>query len=393
MKHRYIVLGSDLPKPSSKGLGDFAMEAALAQPAAEPTLSVSVAEFDEAQVKEMHNNPNVHGIGPADVPLTLIAPLAGAPGATGATPWGLQAVGALTSSCTGKGVRVAVLDTGLQAEHEAFKALRTDGRIVVRNFTNGNVADVVDSHGHGTHCAGTIAGGTVAGQRIGIAPDIERLIVGKVLGLGGGSNETLVQAIEWAAAQGSHIISMSLGIDFPGLVRQLTEVNGLPVQAATSLALKQYRETVTLFGKLADFLSVRNVLLVAASGNESNRPDYTIDVSPPAASELVLKVAAVGQHGDSYTVAPFSNTGSDLAGPGVDVLSANIAGGLKSLSGTSMATPHVAGIAALWAERLLANNGGEMTYQELKAQVLASAQHLDARHIDVGLGLVRAPQA
>lgn len=392
MKQRYIILGGDRPTAPLKNRGGFTLEA-LAQPADVPSLTVSVEELDDVQARDLHQDPSVHSFGPADVPLTLIAPLAaeGAPVPIGGDVWGLQAVGALASPYSGRGVRVAVLDTGLQVEHEAFTGLRTEGRIVVRNFTNGNVADVSDQHGHGSHCAGTIAGGMVAGQRIGIAQGIDRLIIGKVLGPGGGSNATIVQAIQWAADEGANIISMSLGIDFPALVEKLVQANGLPIPAATSLALKQYRDTVALFGKLADFLSARNVLLVAASGNESDRPGYTIDVSPPAASEFILKVAAVGQQGVGYAVAPFSNTGPDVSGPGVGILSANIAGGLKSLNGTSMATPHVAGVAALWAEQLMATNDGELTYSELKAQVLASAKHLDARHIDVGLGLVQAP--
>lgn len=390
MKQRYVILENPAPARTTRG-GFEPMGQAETTGA---KVKISVAELEIAEVHDLRRDPQVHSIGPAGVPLALIEPkqvdvAAAAPLAA----WGLEATGVLTSPRNGRGVRVAVLDTGLHLQHEAFTALRTAGAIVTRNFTNGGQADVTDNHGHGTHCAGTIAGGTVGGVRIGVAPGIDRLIVGKVLGDGGGSNETTIQAIQWAVEQGAHVVSMSLGIDFPGLVERLKFENGMPGPAATSLALKQYRETVTLFGKLADFLSVQNVLLVAASGNESNRPGYTIDVAPPAASERVLKIGAVGpRSGGNYPIASFSNTGPDLVGPGVNIISAQVGGGLKPLSGTSMATPHVAGLAALWAERLLAKNGGVFTYDDLKADVLASAQALDGQRADIGRGLARAPQ-
>jgi len=392
MKQRYIILGSQAPK-KLKGLGDIGFEARALPTAATADVEISVAELDAAEAQELNRDPSVHGFGPADVPLTLIEPMAGELGVAVGSPWGLQAVGALTSPRTGAGVRVAVLDTGLQFEHEAFTALRTRGAIVARNFTDGAPNDVTDYNGHGTHCAGTIAGGAVGGLRIGVAPGIDQLIVGKVLGPGGGSNATMVEAIEWAVRQGAHVVSMSLGIDFPGLVQQWVTLNGLPIPAATSMALKQYRETVSLYSKLADFMKDRNVLLVGASGNESHRPAYTIDVAPPAASQLFLKVGAVGLLANgSYSIAQFSNTGPDLVGPGVNIVSAKVGGGLKSLSGTSMATPHVAGVAALWAEKLLEANAGAISFQDLQTEVLASAQNLDARRADTGRGMVRAPQ-
>lgn len=316
---------------------------------------------------------------------------AGIAAGTGAPSWGLEAVGALSSLSTGRGIRVAVLDTGIDLHHPAFLPLLLKSRVVVRNFTEGPADDVSDTHGHGTHCAGTIAGGEVGGQRIGVAPDVERLIVGKVMGRGGNANATLVEAIDWAVAEGAHIISMSLGIDFPRMVETLHLEKHMPLKAATSQALKQYRETVGLFSKLADSMNARNVLLVAATGNESERPTYTIDVTPPAASEHVLKVGAVALAGGVPQVAAFSNTGPDLVAPGVDIMSAAAGGGLKVMSGTSMAVPHVAGVAALWAERIKSMHG-KVLFQDLVADLLGATQRLDARRADVGRGLVRAPE-
>lgn len=372
--------GPDIEPASTDDAADFRAE---------------IADLDPAQLQEANDDPDVLNLVPTDGPLKLIAPMAVsepamAPVNGGGSSWGLQAVGALDSLSTGRGIRVAVLDTGIDLTHPAFLPLLTTARIVVRNFTNGAPDNVSDTHGHGTHCAGTIAGGEVAGQRIGIAPGIERLIVGKVLGEGGNTNGALIKAIDWAVAEGAHIVSMSLGIDFPGMVDKLIKKEHMPPPAATSKALKEYRETVGLFGKLADSMSARNVLLVAATGNESERPGYTIDVTPPAASEHVLKVGAVGMANGALTIARFSNTGPDLVAPGVDIVSAGRNGGLTSMSGTSMATPHVAGVAALWSERLRAANG-QLFFRDLLVDLLGAVQPLNASRADVGRGLLRAP--
>lgn len=359
---------------------------------------VKVETLARAEAREMLQKKKVAAIAPI-MPMRLVEPVdtRDVPvlqAAAAQSAWGVEAVGALTSPFDGTGIVVAVLDTGIDATHPAFAGVQLEQR----NFTD---APAEDQHGHGTHCAGTIFGRPVNGRRIGVAPGVTRAMIGKVLGGQGGGSDQIVKAIEWAVNGGAHVISMSLGIDFPGYVEQLLEAK-VPPKLATSLALQDYRANILLFERLASFVAARGLfgqpaLLVAAAGNESRRKqsaEFEIGVSPPAVADGIVSVAALGASAEGFTVADFSNTGALVSGPGVDVVSARRGGGLISMDGTSMATPHVAGVAALWAQKLLAE--GSLDARIWTAKLVGSGALTKLKvgfdSGDVGSGMVQAPQ-
>ncbi len=333
------------------------------------------------------------------MPMRLIAPTSRAAPASAGAAWGLEAIGASgRSRYDGRGVVVAVLDTGIDDTHPAFLDLSSRDALVIKDFTNEGPGDSV---GHGTHCAATIFGGDV-GKRIGIAPGIRKALIGKVLSTEGGSSSDLFLALQWALAQGANIISMSLGFDYPGMVTRLT-ADGRPVDLATSQALYAFQTNLRLMDRMMGLLrgggGAWDALVVAAAGNESHADlpaPYRINASLPASAVDVLSVGAVApREEDGHRIAPFSNTMPLLCAPGVAVESAKAGGGLETMSGTSMACPHVAGAAALWWQKTLEDKG-MVSAQLVSAALLASARTdvfaPDVSPADRGAGLVSCPR-
>lgn len=362
---------------------------------------VEALRLDQQDYRAARNDRQIAAIA-RPMPLRLIEPVAAPEPAAEPAPindatWGVFVTGTLQSPYVGHGVTVGVLDTGIDAGHEAFQGVT----LVQKDFTGEGEGD---EHGHGTHVAGTIFGQTVQGLRYGVAPGVRRALIGKVLGTQrSATTAELVDAVQWAVDGGAQVINMSLGFDFPGLVKWWTDL-GLEADLATSRALAQYRDNMRFFDSLVDLLRARSAqfpsaLIIAAAGNESKRqvdPNHAIEVAPPAAADGIVAVAALQTAGpphDALTVAPFSNIRADVSAPGMGVYSARLNGGYTYMNGTSMASPHVAGVAALWAERQLQRTG-TFNLSALDARLRGNARGdrlPDANYLDVGEGLVTAP--
>ncbi|NKB55968.1 MAG: S8 family serine peptidase [Alphaproteobacteria bacterium] len=329
------------------GLAGAPMQPRRGQPV--PEMQIDVAELSEKDARDARRDPFVVDVAPT-MSTKLIAPFQGTVAANIESSWGVNAVGAAHSPYDGSGVRVAVLDTGIESSHPAFDGVN----LTEMDFTGSGNGDV---QGHGTHVAGTVFGRDVAGTRIGVARGVTDVLIGKVLDNGGGgTSEMLFNGMQWAAREGAQVISMSLGFDFPGWVKSLIENQNVPADLATSVALEDYRRNIRMFDAILTTIEAREpfsggTIVCGAAGNEALRdihPDYEISVSVPSAALGVISVGALGESDDGLSVTDFSNTGPTVSAPGENILSAALGGGLVAWNGTSMACPHVAGVAALW---------------------------------------------
>ncbi|QCX78782.1 Subtilisin BPN' precursor [Streptomyces sp. YIM 121038] len=253
----------------------------------------------------------------------------------------------------GKGVKIAVLDTGVDATHPDLK----EQVVGAKNFTPS--PDAKDRVGHGTHVASIAAGtGTKNSAYKGVAPGA-KVLNGKVLGdEGSGDDSGIIAGIEWAAAEGADVVNLSLGGgDTPGVD---------PLEAAVNKVSED-----------------KGILFAIAAGNDG----APASVGSPGSADAALTVGAVD---DKDKLADFSSQGPrvgdgaikpDVTAPGVDITAAAAPGsqiekevgqkpeGYLTISGTSMATPHAAGAAAL-----LKQQHPTWKYTELKGALTASTK-------------------
>ncbi|WP_405063432.1 S8 family serine peptidase [Kribbella sp. NBC_01505] len=254
------------------------------------------------------------------------------------------------SGLTGKGIEVAVLDTGIDTTHDDLK----DAVVAAKDFTE-SASGTADKFGHGTHVASIVTGEDEIYR--GVAPDA-KLLNGKVLDdEGSGYDSGIIAGMEWAAHSGAEVINMSLGSDWPS---DGTDVLSQAVNRLTA-------ETGTLF--------------VLSAGNSGGK------LGSPASADAALTVGAV-DHDEK--LAEFSSRGPrwldnaikpDITAPGVDIVAAkakdsylagqypNIGPDHLQLSGTSMASPHTAGAAAI-----LAQQHPDWKAAELKAALMGTAK-------------------
>lgn len=331
------------------------------------------------------------------MPVRLIPQVSQKAGAVTGEPWGVSAMGADRSSLQGEGVCVAVLDSGIDESHPAFAGLIKEDNYV--DFTRQGRQDNI---GHGTHCAGIIFGRPIDGRRIAVAPGIKNVLIGKIADTGFETTTALLQeALLWAVNNGANIISLSLGLDFIGHFEKL-KTGGVPERVAQAQALNDYGAYVLQFDRLMGMVisageAAKSALVVAACGNDSSVEDgMRVQATLPATARNVLAVGALGRNGDGkFSVAPFSNSNANVCAPGVDILSAKPGGSTATMSGTSQAAPHVAGVAALWLQKMRRDGRFDISPEDLRFELRRSAsrEHVGGNEDAhaVGFGLPMAP--
>lgn len=240
----------------------------------------------------------------------------------------------------GKGITIAVLDTGCDSTHPDLKVRIIGGK----NFTGddqGNPDVYKDYNGHGTHVAGTMAAVQNNSGVVGVAPEANLLILKVLDKNGSGQYEWIINGINYAVEQKADIISMSLG--GPEDVPELHE------------AIK----------KAVD----NRILVVCAAGNEGDGQDSTDELAYPGSYNEVISVGAINLERRSSEFTN-SNNEVDLVAPGEEILSTYLNGKYAKLSGTSMATPHVSGALALIKDISNKSFERELTVPELYAQLI-----------------------
>lgn len=281
--------------------------------------------------------------------------------------WGLQATRVMQSPFAGKGVSIAILDTGLDVDHPDFAERKQS--ISLRSFTRDGQSH--DDEGHGTIVAGIVGGPRVSSSdrpRFAVAY-ASHLCIAKVLDQQGvGPDGAILAGLDWAIENKCQVVCLALG----GRGSSCGEPS-IALEAAALRALK------------------RGVLIVAAAGNDSDRPQVVAPVARPANVPSILATAALDRN---LRVTTTSNGGImtegggiDLSAPGEDLISSVIPpAAMTSAGSTSLAAAHVAGIAALWAE------ARGVRGSELWQALVASAVRIPGSAQDVGVGLVQAPR-
>lgn len=272
------------------------------------------------------------------------------------TPWGVPRVQSPEVNdlgFTGIGMKVAILDTGIDRNHEDLSANVKGGFSVFTDSANSD--PYYDGSGHGTHVAGTVAAVDNDLGVIGVAYHADLYAVKVLNNSGSGSYEGIAKGIEWSIQNGMDIINMSLG------------------GSSSSSILEQF----------CDLAYSEGVLLVAAAGNSGTRAGRGDNVGYPAKYASVIAVAATDQNDKRGT---FSSTGPavEISAPGVSILSSTPNNNYASYNGTSMASPHVAAVAALvWEAK------PNLTNVELRQLLNQTAKDLGTAS-QYGHGLVQA---
>ena len=349
---RYIVVYENATPEHTR---DEILDRAGAHTLKKLSSGARVANLSKESRSQLTENPNVLRIEKDELAFASKRPTNPTNSSSEQTPWGISKIKAPESWSTGRGAGsiVAVVDTGIDLDHPDLINNITLGYNAI---SPGTTSD--DNNGHGTHVAGTIAGVDNTIGVIGVAPSA-RLLSVKVLGANGsGYISDIIEGIDWAVANGADVINMSLGTT-------------ADIQSMEDAVVRAFNA---------------GVVVVAASGNDGSAVNY------PAAYPTVL---AVGATDSNNTIASWSSRGPqvDLSAPGVSVYSTYKGSVYKTLSGTSMATPHVAGLAAVLSTLVTpcdTDHNGSCSPIEIETRMKATATDLGTTGVDTiyGSGLI-----
>lgn len=318
--------------------------------------NVSVADMTPKSLASLKKDSNVDyveedGIVKISSTSTSVSSLS-----TSLTDWGvsdIKAPASWQSGITGKGIKIAIIDTGAGPNSDLTV---TGGTNVISGSTTTSYAD---DNGHGTHVAGIIAAQGLNGGVEGVAPGASIYAVKALDSTGSGYTSDIISGIDWAIDNKVDIISMSLG----------SSQSDVSLQSAVDTAYSD------------------GILVVAAAGNDGNTAGTGTNVEYPANYSSVIAVGAVDS---TNTRAYFSSTGSkvEVSAPGVDIESTYLNNGYEQMSGTSMATPFVAGDLALLKQEYASD-----TNVQLRQLLDNNVSDLGASGRDAlyGFGLIVAP--
>ena len=312
-------------------------------------VSAMAASLPPQAIEALRHNPNV----------TIVEPDAQVTATADTLPWGVDRIDAeivQATGNTGAGVKVAVLDTGIDYKHPDLDGNYKGGY----DFVNKD-ADPMDDNGHGTHVAGTIAAERDGSGVVGVAPGASLYAVKVLAANGGGNYSDIIAGLQWCVTNGIQVANMSLG------------------STTVSTTLETACNNAYAAG----------VVLVAAAGNNGTTAGTGDNVLYPARYASVIAVAATDSADKRITT---SSTGSTVAlsAPGQNIYSTARGGGYATMSGTSMACPHVSGAAALVIASGLASGP-----QAVRDRLTKTADDLGTVGRDAlfGFGLVDADEA
>lgn len=277
------------------------------------------------------------------------------------TPWAhtnINLKAKVPSTLSGKGVKIAIIDTGVDAMHEDLTV--KDGTCTLDDSVSFDACDhsYIDENGHGTHVAGIIAAKNNSVGIVGVAPGAEIYAVKALDGEGNGTTSTIMAGLDWAIRKGVNIINMSLTTEYP------------------DMGIKA----------MVDKANQNGIIVIAAAGNDGSFSGSDETVMYPAKFESVMAVASVNS---SNRRVSSSSTGNEveIAAPGEMIYSTLPSGQYGNMSGTSMAAPFVAGMAALYKEKY-----PSYTNNQIRSLLQKNARDLGATGRDrlYGYGLVQA---